>query len=1229
MSANFEVGIGVSVEGANKIPAFIKNLGDLANQHDKVKKSVNDTRNGVTKMVLEFNNLTKAEEKVVRAAIKKAGADAKAIKNADQLSAALSKLDTKIKSNEKAHESLTPAIKANDSATEGLTDAVNSSTVANDKNEKSTEKKTKATKEDNKAKKEAEREAKAQAKSERRLNEEYARQIIILNSLKAKIEAITKAHAIREAASKNFSSIVQNKIQQTSGVQAVNQQGVIAAQTNLAQTRHNNALLRQQQNHNNVIARMQQQHQNNLQRIAAQNARTSRGSIGTGAGFVGSVNSLPGVGKVIVYDALRRILTNIYQTVGKVGDEIVQWTKESIMFNDELARSKTVFQGFGLIGQKNADGTSMSLDQAKKNPGMGPSMEKIGKFSDSMMRSMTRLSIETGQDMEEIIASSRQLSADLINKKTGPGGKSPILDEKMGREIIGTTKEMVGLAAALKASDPGGRALKWHMVAVQELFSGSSGNSKDKGMANVKSMLLREGIRIKEKEALPITQAVNKGDIAEASRLIQEVLDRAGQSTTTFKNLMANSLMPNIDAVKTAFKELSRQFHNPLFDYLLESFKYFRETSLKLLDNEKFAAYMKKVGMQFRNAFTPILIPIIDFFERIEKNPEGTLQPYIDTFLSITKNFNIIFANFMTGVIGFFRGLLGVNSKEAFDTSEMIKFSEQFATFGEDMGMQLRKFTEELSKAMKPITENFFPAMIAVGNVFVTLVKIVNPFIRALSQLAYEIMNMPLIGSFIEGQLGTDRFNEAKNELYQKAYNNGDVNNPDMDQFGAFLQVLSSPLKLANVAVGAMTPGEIPVLDENGDQKMYPNGMPVFQSRAWAEFKEKTESNSGNREQQRQNRITSKEYLGSEIGKNEPDRRRLAFERVADMLLRNKEFMAKSEGGLLPGGKGYDGPLMADRYKTLTDRHTGSYDNKSNGKNHAITKIMPTSEGKRPSLYDAPKPSNQNRPNAFVKPGTPNDAAKVKAAEVSEKSINAIKNVMVKHGIAKVDEKGGFSFTKEHTNMLARLNTGAPTQKDLAFTNEYKETIIKTQTETKKETIVSSDLQKTIDSMNKSFNSQISKDGTPKVDKTREIIKQQPLVLKNSADPVNKMPTSVDLAMKMMQSPMSFYGKMTTPSKAPFDMPKPSIPKVNIAEDKGFVVVVGKMINDKISKTKEPITLKGNLSQTTNITISTVNVNSNDSKQFVEQLKGISQSKPTDKKQTEIPPGFKPSRGGN
>ena len=72
--------------------------------------------------------------------------------------------------------------------------------------------------------------------------------------------------------------------------------------------------------------------------------------------------------------------------------------------------------------------------------------------------------------------------------------------------------------------------------------------------------------------------------------------------------------------------------------------------------------------------------------------------------------------------------------------------------------------------------------------------------------------------------------------------------------------------------------------------------------------------------------------------------------------------------------------------------------------------------------------------------------------------------------------------------MLARLRTGAPTQKDLAFTNEYKETIIKTQTETKKETVVSSDLQKTIDSMNKSFNNQINKDGAPKVDKTREII---------------------------------------------------------------------------------------------------------------------------------------------
>ena len=163
--------------------------------------------------------------------------------------------------------------------------------------------------------------------------------------------------------------------------------------------------------------------------------------------------------------------------------------------------------------------------------------------------------------------------------------------------------------------------------------------------------------------------------------------------------------------------------------------------------------------------------------------------------------------------------------------------------------------------------------------------------------------------------------------------------------------------------------------------------------------------------------------------------------------------------------------------------------------------------------------------------------------------------------------------------------------------------------------------------MNKSFNNQINKDGTPKVDKTREIIKQT--TLNPAAAPVNVMPAPVSLAMNMVKDPMAFYNKMTTPAKAPFDMPKPAIPKVNIAEDKGFVVVVGKMINEKISKTKEPITLKGNLSQTTNINIGVVNVKADNAKDFTDRLKGATGSKipaSTPGKQNEIDPTFNQRR---
>ena len=816
--STFDVGIGVSIHGKNTIPAFIDDLGDLAKQQDKVKLSFNETRNGVTKLVAEYNNLTKAEEKVVKTAVKKAGADAKYIKSVKDLEKALNKLETATNASDKATESSTDSTKNQEKATENLTEAVK-------EHEKASEEDTEARKKNKKASQEQQAESKRKEKADRRAAEEVRRYAAAEEHLRKKIEAVTEAINARGRRARNFQFQIQDKVQQTSGAQAANRQSVIANQLAASQTRHNNSILRIQQSHQLQMQRMTANHQNVLQRIAASNRNGGgmfggRGSMGTGAGFVGNVNSLPGVGKVIAYDALRRILTNIYQTVGKVGDEIVEWTKSSILFNDEMERSKIVFKGLGLIGQKNKDGSAMSVKDAQNNPQMQQVFGKVNQFSEDMMARLVAVSANTGQSMEEIIASARQMMPDLLNKRKMKDGTSPLLG-KGGEDFANVTEAMVQLAAVLKMSDPGGRALKWHMVAIQELFSGSSGNSQDKGMANVKSMMLREGIKIREDEAAPIAKAVNEGDVTKAGELIQQVLERSGQGIVTFSNLLEYTLMPNIDAIKTAFAFLSAQMNNPLYQQLVVMFSNYRKIMLNLMKDKSFLQLMESYGKQFRNAFRPFITPLNDFFQQIRDTKGDSLKPYLDTFMSVTKNFNIIFANFITGVVGFFKGLFGVNSKEGFDTEPILNFTKQFAESGETFGLQMRNFGDAVLKGIDPLLNNFFPAMETLGNIFILLASFIDPFIRVLAAVGREILNLPLVGNLINATRGKEDADEMRRQL-NAFVTDGGKGTGEIDGAGFAAETIVSPAKLVNI-LGGMMPKMFWGLENNAENSFLEN----------------------------------------------------------------------------------------------------------------------------------------------------------------------------------------------------------------------------------------------------------------------------------------------------------------------------------------------------------------------------------------------------------------------
>jgi hypothetical protein len=116
------------------------------------------------------------------------------------------------------------------------------------------------------------------------------------------------------------------------------------------------------------------------------------------------------------------------------------------------------------------------------------------------------------------------------------------------------------------------------------------------------------------------------------------------------------------------------------------------------------------------------------------------------------------------------------------------------------------------------------------------------------------------------------------------------------------------------------------------------------------------------------------------------------------------------------------------------------------------------------------------------------------------------------------------------------------------------------------------------------------------------------------------------MAMNMPGNLMSFYGKMTTPSKAPYDMPKPTIPKVEGISEKDYITVANKVVAEKLKAINKPFIVKpNNMSETTNINIGTINMKSDNAKDFVDRLKGVGGNK------TPVPyaPGFDPNADYN
>lgn len=495
----------------------------------------------------------------------------------------------------------------------------------------------------------------------------------------------------------------QIRINQTNASRVVNRQD----DADEFDRRRNTRLQDEQDRANRQMLAAQQRHTMAMQRISAYGS-----GAGPGAGIMANLSG-HAIGKVLAYDALRRTLTNIYQMMGRIGDQVADWVVESIKFNDEMKRAEIVFTGLGLLGLKNQDGSSMTIAEAEKSkdPKVASALSQSKLFGEDMINKALKVAVMTGQDTNEMVAAARQLSTDLMNKKSNVlgKGKNAVLDNPA--ELAKVTEEMLMIGAALKMADPGGRKLGFHMVAVQELFSGTNGGKKDTGLANVRSMMMREGIKIREADALPIAQAVNKGELNQAAELIKVVMEKAGMSGTSSKNLLEGTLMPNVDGVKTMAMQLTGKFTQGLTDGLIKNFYQWRMTLARVLDNKQILAVLKSSGENFSKAFDYVLNSISDGIDNIINNPKRLAVALDAISKSLSDTIQMGF-DFSVGVGKFVAGFMGLADGKTLNLSSIKTFTTQFSAMGTEAGIRTKSIFQSILNITAPIVENLVPSMI-------------------------------------------------------------------------------------------------------------------------------------------------------------------------------------------------------------------------------------------------------------------------------------------------------------------------------------------------------------------------------------------------------------------------------------------------------------------------------------------------------------------------------------
>jgi DNA-binding phage protein len=352
-------------------------------------------------------------------------------------------------------------------------------------------------------------------------------------------------------------------------------------------------------------------------------------------------------------------LNFVYSTTLKIGKAIYKWTLESIKFNDEMKRSQTYFTSLGLLGMKNADGTQLTIQQAKasQDKNVQTRFQKSEKVSKDFMNKLMGVSAMTGQDFNEIVSASRQGMSDLINKLSKDGKVNPYAQNpEMLNEL---SIRIAKMGAVLKMSDPGNRNLGYHIFPIMEALGGSNSTTgKSKGMDNAVSMRKRENIKIHEADMAYITQMVNAGKMIEAFDRLDKVMSQAGLGVEQLANMMTETLQPALDATTMFAKMFGTQLTSVLYDKARGFFKELIISLSRMSQDKRVGLSIKRISDRFAHSFDYLVLKIAGIIDRLERSPEdaeATINNIIDNFqisLQIVSDSVEGIARFMAGFLG-------------------------------------------------------------------------------------------------------------------------------------------------------------------------------------------------------------------------------------------------------------------------------------------------------------------------------------------------------------------------------------------------------------------------------------------------------------------------------------------------------------------------------------------------------------------------------------------------